>query len=79
MNISRLTLASLIFTIIGIMCGAGMTACLPYLDKVPFWILIILSMNSAACPAIALAIQKVQPIQLNNDGRVSDPNLIKNK
>lgn len=79
MNISRLTLASLVFTCLGILSGAAVTACLPYVNQIPFWILIILGTNSAACPAIAVAIQAVQPIKLNSDGRVKDNNLINNK
>lgn len=79
MQISRLTLASLIFTCIGILSAAAITACLPYQNQVPFWIMILLGTNSAACPTIAVAIQAVQPIKLSNDGKVKDPNLIQNK
>lgn len=79
MNISRLTVTSLVFTCLGVLCGAGITACLPYQSQVPFWVLILLGVGSAAFPVIAVTIQKVQPIQLNSDGRVKDNNLINNK
>lgn len=79
MQISRLTIASLIFNCLGILSGAGVAACLPYQQSVPFWVMIILSTNSAACPAIALAIQAVQPIKLTQEGKIKDNKLIKNK
>lgn len=79
MQISRLTLTSLIFTCLGIFSGAAVTSCLPYQDKIPFWVLIILGTSSAACPVIALAIQKFQPIQLTKEGKIKDYKLIRNK
>jgi hypothetical protein len=79
MIINRLTLASLVFNILGILGGATTTACLPYQDKIPFWILILCSVASAACPTIAIAIQKVQPIQLTKEGKIRDNRLIKHK